>query len=203
MKQQALRESHLESFSDRVTPPQDIRGRKFGRLTALAPTGKADARGSMLWYCRCDCGREVTVSRNRLMYTSQQSCGCQKREHDAVLHTFLTHLDGTSLNLLKSKKRPAGNTTGCRGVYLIRGSYTAKIVFQKKAWYLGSFPTLPEAAAARKAAEEVLFDRAVSHYEAWLQRAKTDPGWALENPVQVRVTQNANKTLSVTLLPKL
>lgn len=60
-----------------------------------------------------------------------KSCGCQKKEHDKSLQSFLTHVAGTSVDALKSKKVPTDNTTGYKGVYLIRGKYVAKIVFQK------------------------------------------------------------------------
>ena len=99
----------------------DVTGRKFGRLTALYPAKRYDKSGSVIWRCKCDCGNEVDVSYNSLMYTSVVSCGCQKKEHDQKLRTFLTHVAGTSVDILKSKKVPTDNTTGYKGVYLIRG----------------------------------------------------------------------------------
>ena len=48
------------------------------------------------------------------------------------MQTFLTHVAGTSVDMLKSKKIPTDNTTGYKGVYLIRGKYVAKIVFQNE-----------------------------------------------------------------------
>ena len=39
---------------------------------------------------------------------------------------------------------PADNTTGYKGVYFVRGKYVAKIVFQKKAYYLGNFDDIEE-----------------------------------------------------------
>ena len=46
---------------------------------------------------------------------------------------------GTSVAILKSKKVPTDNISGYKGVYFIRGKYVAKIVFQKKAYYLGAY----------------------------------------------------------------
>ena len=62
-----------------------------------------------------------------------------KREHDKKLTSFLNHIEGTSIETIKNKKVPSDNTTGYRGVYFIRGKYLAKIVFQRKQYYLGSF----------------------------------------------------------------
>lgn len=181
----------------------DISGQRFGRLVALHPSRRYDKSGSVIWRCQCDCGNEVDVPYNSLMYTNQKSCGCQKKEHDQKLRTFLTHVAGTSVDMLKSKRIPTDNTTGYKGVYLIRGKYVAKIVFQKKQYFLGTYEKIEDAAEARKEAEEVLFDGVAEHYQKWKQRADADPEWAKENPVQVIVTQNGDKRLSVTLLPAL
>ena len=134
----------------------DISGKKFGRLTALYPTDQRDSRGYVIWHCRCDCGNEVDITYNALMYSHIQSCGCQRREKNQVLHTHLQQVDGTSVDLLKSTKIPKNNTTGVKGVYLIRGKYVAKIVFQKKQYILGSFDNLEEAAEARRQGEEAI-----------------------------------------------
>lgn len=180
----------------------DITGEKFGRLTPLYPTEKRSRYGSVIWRLRCDCGREVEVSYNDLVYAGRKSCGCQKKEHDQELRTFLTHVDGTSVDMLKSKKLPTDNTTGHKGVYLVRGKYLAKIVFQKKQYCLGTYENILDAVAAREAAEEVLFDGVVEHYKKWKQCAEADPQWARENPISIAVSRS-NKELCVTLLPEL
>lgn len=182
----------------------DITGQRFHRLEALRPLKQRSAKGSVLWRCRCDCGKEVDVAYNSLMYSKIKSCGCQKKEHDQKLGTFLNHVAGTSVEALKSKKIPANNTTGCKGVYFIRGKYVAKIVFQKKAYYLGAYDHLEEAAEARKEAEEILFDPVAEHFARWKARADLDSDWAKVNPVQVSVSQDAaTKRLSLRLLPEL
>lgn len=178
----------------------DISGQKFGRLTALEATPQRDAKGYVIWRCRCDCGEEAMISYNELRYTNVQSCGCSKKEHDRKLRSFLTHVDGTSIDMLKSKKIPTDNTTGYKGVYLIRGKYVAKIVFRKKQYLLGTYDRIEEAAEARRKAEETLFDGVTCHYQRWKKRADNDAGWAAENPIKVIVNQE-NGNLNVTLLP--
>lgn len=180
----------------------DIAGQRFGRLTALYPARRQDKCGSVIWKCRCDCGSLVEVSYNTLVYSNKKSCGCQKKEHDRKLQTFLTHVAGTSVDMLKSKKLPSDNTTGYKGVYRIRGKYVAKIVFQKKQYLLGSYENIEDAAEARKEAEEVLFDGVAEHYEKWKEYAQADPDWAARNPIQVIVDQSEQK-LRVTMLPDL
>lgn len=180
----------------------DITGQQFGRLTALYPTDDRGENGSVIWHCRCSCGKELDAAYNDLVYSNLQSCGCQKREHDQKLRTFLTHVDGTCIDNLKSDKIPTNNTTGVKGVYFIKGRYVAKIVFQKKQYVLGSFTNMEDAAAARKEAEEVLFAGVAEHYEKWKEFADLDPQWAKENPISVFVDRK-NKQLRVTLLPDL
>ena len=180
----------------------DITGCRFGRLTALRPLGRVDGRGSALWLCRCDCGTELELSYNNILYTNQVSCGCQRREHEQRLSTYLTHVAGTSVDMLRSKKVPTDNTSGHKGVYWIRGKWVAKIVFQKKAFYLGTFDNLEEAAAARREAEEVLFDGVSAHYARWKARTEADPQWGEANPVRVTVEQNQDKSLNVRCFPE-
>lgn len=180
----------------------DITNQKFGRLTALYPTQKRARNGSVIWHLRCDCGKEVDVSYNDVVYANQISCGCQKKEHDQALRTFLTHVDGTSVDMLRSKKIPTDNTTGYRGVYLTRGKYIAKIVFQKKQYFLGTYENIEDAAAARKEAEEILFDGVAEHYQKWKQCADDNPEWAKQNPISVLVNRE-NRELRVTMLPDL
>ena len=182
----------------------DITGQKFDRLVALYPVRRYDKSGSVIWHCLCDCGNEVDVSYNKLLYTDQKSCGCQKKEHDAILQTFLTRAAGTSIDMLKSKKIRTDNTTGYKGVYFIRGKYVAKIVFQKQQYFLGTYDSIIDAAEARKEAEEILFDGVAAHYARWKALADIDPAWGEENPVQVFVSQDSiTKRISVTMLPVL
>lgn len=180
----------------------DITNQKFGRLTALYPTEKRARNGSVIWHLRCDCGKEVDAPYNDLVYANQKSCGCQKKEHDQKLHTLLTHVDGTSVDMLKSKKIPTDNTTGYKGVYLYRGKYIAKIVFQKKQYFLGTYEKIEDAAAARKEAEQILFDGVAEHYRLWKEKADADPLWGVQNPISISV-EHKNKQFQITMLPNL
>ena len=55
---------------------RDIRGQRFGLLTALEPTRQRGSRGSVVWRCRCDCGGEVLAELGQLMTGNRKSCGC-------------------------------------------------------------------------------------------------------------------------------
>lgn len=179
----------------------DITGQKFGRLTALYPTDQRTTGGNRVWHCRCDCQKELDVSYNDLVYSNLQSCGCQKKEHDQKLRTFLAHVDGTCIDMLKSTKLPKNNTTGVKGVYLVKGRYLAKIVFQKRQYFLGTFDSLEDAAQARRLAEEKLSGEVVSFYARWLEKATADPEWAKANPIRIHVSKQEKTGLEVSLTP--
>ena len=181
----------------------DIAGQRFSRLTAQYPTDKRDSKGSVIWRCLCDCGNTVDVPYNSLVYSNMKSCGCQKKENDRRLQENLAHIDGTSIDLIKSKKVPVSNTTGYRGVYLIRGKYVAKIVFQKKAYHLGSYTDIADAVRARRDAEDTIFSPAAQHYEKWKQAAACNPAWAKENPILFRVEKDAHGRWAAACAPDL
>lgn len=195
------RRSHCGCRTLRNQPIKDIVGQRFARLTALYPTENRDAKGYVMWHCRCECGNEIDVAYNRLMYTTVKSCGCRKKEHDRILNSFLSHVDGTSIDILKSKKIPQNNTTGVKGVYLIRGKYVAKIVFQKKQYFLGNYDNLEDAARARKEAETLINDTVVSYYDKWKRKAEEDPAWAQANPMRIQVEHNSGQRISVQCKP--
>ena len=180
----------------------DLTGRRFHRLVALYPTEQRSKKGSVIWHCLCDCGREVDFSYNELCYSNLRSCGCQKKEHDKALHGYLVHSGGTSIDLLRSAKLPTNNTSGKKGVYFMRGKWLAKIVFQKKAYYLGTYPDFESAAEARAEAEELLERGTVEHYERWRRAAEEDPEWARNNPICISVEKDGTG-LSVLFLPEL
>lgn len=189
--------------AEKSSPYTDITRQQFGRLTALYPTQKRSHSGSVVWHCQCTCGKELDASYNDLVYGSLCSCGCRKKEHDQKLRTFLTHVDGTCIDMLKSEKLPANNTTGVKGVYFNRGRYLAKIVFQKKQYCLGRYSSLEEAATARRLAETTINTEVVAFYEKWAQRAAQDETWAKRNPIRIHVSKAENQDLQVILEPAL
>lgn len=197
------RKTHCGCLTETHYHFSDITGQTFNRLTALYPIPKRTEKGGMVWHCRCECGNEVDVSYNELMFTARQSCGCQKKEHDEHLPELVTRVAGTSMDHLRSEKVPSTNTTGAKGVYLIRGKYVAKIVFQKKQYYLGNFDSFEQAVQARKEGEELFFGQTLRCWEKWQERAKRDPQWAEENPVQITVETTPGGQTKVVFCPEM
>jgi hypothetical protein len=60
-------------------------GMKFGRLTVLSATEKRK-HGSVVYKCRCDCGKETNVDGSKLKNRRTNSCGCLKIESTLKRH---------------------------------------------------------------------------------------------------------------------
>lgn len=59
---------------------RDISGKRFGHLVALYPDPKKRKNGSLLWHCKCDCGKEVLQTSHDLINAVDRGhkphCGC-------------------------------------------------------------------------------------------------------------------------------
>lgn len=55
---------------------KDISRKIFGKLWALKPTKERASNGSVIWLCKCECGKGVYVSQTKLQTGNTQSCGC-------------------------------------------------------------------------------------------------------------------------------
>ena len=99
---------------------KDISNIKFGNLTALYPTEKRKVR-SIIWHCKCSCGKELDVPIGSLTSGNTKSCGCLNlavhREKMNNFHREQGHfvkIDHTKLeiyNHLKSQSLKNNNLT--------------------------------------------------------------------------------------------
>lgn len=56
----------------------NLAGKRFGRLVAIARNGRLNCY--VTWLCKCDCGNEVTVRSGGLVSGNTKSCGCLHSE---------------------------------------------------------------------------------------------------------------------------
>lgn len=87
--------------------PANIIGMKFGLLTALYPTDKRAANGSIIWLCQCDCGNFTEVSVGNLMRGHTLSCGCR---HQSKWEMFISDY----LASLQIRFQPQKRFSDCR-----------------------------------------------------------------------------------------
>lgn len=140
----------------------NIAGQRFGRLVALEPTDQRTG-GSVIWRCKCDCGKEAMISYNSLASGNTRSCGCLLKEHESPA-THMHYIDGTCVEMLERKKLRKDNTSGYTGVTAYRGKWKAQITFKGKGYNLGIYTKIEDAAAARKAAEKQIFGEFLDWY---------------------------------------
>jgi len=63
---------------------KELKNKRFARLLVLCENGR-DKHGQILWKCKCDCGKIITVRARALTTKHTKSCGCLFTE------TFTTH----------------------------------------------------------------------------------------------------------------
>lgn len=133
---------------------KDLKGQRFGKLTAIQPTDAPTAKCTTYkWLCVCDCGNVVTASVNALTTGKTKSCGCA--------HNIKSlYVDGTAPCKLSENEHPRKtNTSGRTGVWFDQRKqlWCAELVFRKKKYFLGRFASFDDAVKAREKAEKKYF----------------------------------------------
>ncbi len=150
---------------------KDLTGQRFGKLTALRPTGRKIGTNTA-WLCQCDCGEQVEINGASLSAGRSKSCGCLQRdvarENSKIARNRLNqyeYKDNTSLCNL-TQKTPTTNTSGRKGVWFNKkeGKWGAYIYFQRQRKHLGYFKKFEDAVKAREKAEEDLFEPMLNRY---------------------------------------
>lgn len=77
----------------------NLTNKKYGLLTAIEPTEKRTAQGSVIWKCVCECGKYHFVSANALRGKHPiRSCGCSTRSLGATY--IINILQKNSINFI-------------------------------------------------------------------------------------------------------
>lgn len=183
--------------------PKDITGQKFRMLTALYPKEERGHNGTVVWHCRCDCGREVDVDYDALNNSGVISCGCRRKEDRTKMEKKLTRVGGTTIELISSSHPRVGSKAGVKGVSYCRSKdvYRAEIYFQGQRYRLGSYKNLSDAAAVRKQAEEELLEPFLTYYTEYKRIADGDPSWAKMNPIQTDVRHQGGGRFWISIKP--
>ena len=157
----------------------DLTGRRFGRLLVLNESDKRDG-SSVVWRCKCDCGKVVDVSARNLLHRGTVSCGCNKAEKAKAnlggdRATKLGQIDHTNASRIASSKPQANNRSGFRGVSWHPyphggGKWISVIYFKGKRYRLGFFDTPQAASAAYKAAKNKIHGDFLEWYNATYKR---------------------------------
>ena len=133
----------------------NLTGQRFGSLTVLRPA--ENVGGKTAWVCRCDCGQEIVAKTYHLRDGHTKNCGCVAGQRYAL---GLTYVDGTCVELIRSRKVRKNNKSGVTGVDWVPRDrvWRANLYFKGKHYSLGGYRRFEEAVKARKRAEEELFE---------------------------------------------
>lgn len=107
----------------------DETGNRYGMLTVIERSG-INRSGSVLWLCRCDCGKEIIIRSSYLRTGVTKHCGCQKRK--------LLPPDILAMRQILSNYKGSARRRGY--VWGIPEKDFAKLILQK-CYYCGSPPS--------------------------------------------------------------
>lgn len=150
---------------------QNLIGQRFNCLTVIRDAGRSSSDGH-LWVCECDCGNIIEVSGHSLRSGNTKSCGHLRKivgkNFSARRQAEINHY-GTAVDQL-SKATPRNSSTGIKGVsrFTKRGQfvgYRAYLFLKGKQISGGVWPTIAEAAQARKRLEAQYFEPIKAKYE--------------------------------------
>ena len=81
------------TYTDDYTPPVSLINQKFGRLTVIEKADSVFCGGKQrgAFKCKCDCGNEVIVLREKLLQNNTKSCGCLQKELYEKIKVDLTN----------------------------------------------------------------------------------------------------------------
>lgn len=137
---------------------KDIRGKRYGKLTVIAPTDRRSAFASAYWQCRCDCSAVIEKTKYYLNNSPEPMCNdCFEQKRQEWLKALYS--DDTSAHRIKHVlfKYKTKNESGYPGVYRRGKKWIAKICFQGEMHTLGTFENVNQAIDARKQAENRYF----------------------------------------------
>lgn len=137
---------------------KDLTDQTFGELYVVGLSDKRGQNNTLLWECKCSCGKVVYLLGTSLRAGIYKSCGCKrriKRDEGAKEHIKRDAVHGTRKSALKAKLHK-GNKSGHKGVIWVesRQEWKAYIGFKGKSITLGYRKEKEDAIALRKKAEE-------------------------------------------------
>lgn len=69
---------HNKRISNKLK--RDLTSQRFGSILVLEDDGKRDIDRSILWKCKCDCGKILYIRGYSLEHNRTKSCGCKKSQ---------------------------------------------------------------------------------------------------------------------------
>ena len=150
---------------------RDLTGQRIGYLTVIKKTEQRDYKGSILWKCHCDCGKDVLYSADSLLHGGIKSCGCYRENEILKKICEKPHrIDGTCIERLNLQKARSDSKSGYVGIHKINENcYRAMINFKGKRHQLGNFTNLEDAINARQCGAQIHRDFLDWYYQEYAE----------------------------------
>lgn len=169
-----------KAAADLLVAQQRYTGQTVNGWRILEVLPAQDPRSGFCCKAVCPrCGKPTVTRLSRIRRTSPiRQCAACSQDIDRTTSVYhdVAYKDGSSLASIKSRAKGTTNrnsTTGVNGVSRRPdGRYRAYINFRRKQVDLGLYDTLEDAAAARKAAETVLYGEYLNAHEGWEKELK-------------------------------
>lgn len=84
-----LREEGLELGRKNGFNAKELTGKRINKITVLYRTEKRACNGSIIWHCKCDCGKKFDVPSGKLVSNRITSCGCLKSKGEVKIADIL------------------------------------------------------------------------------------------------------------------
>ena len=138
----------------------ELKGQRFGRLEVLEEDPVRTSSGKARWFCKCDCGRTISIISNNLISGGSTNCRyCRTETHGLHKHPLYKVLHKMKARCYNPRQycyenyggRGIPNTTSkYKGVFYREkeNKYTADIKFGGIRRYLGIFKEEDDAALA-------------------------------------------------------
>lgn len=98
---------------------KDLTGKRFGKLIVIKQIDK-NSKNSVIWSCRCDCGKITSTTTGHLNSGHTQTCGCSHFQSRILTHGFTgTRFYRIYFNIINRCNNPnvtAYNRYGGRGI---------------------------------------------------------------------------------------
>lgn len=157
--------------------PKAHPGDRYGYLVLIRDTGKRDRDGSVIWECKCDCGKIIERAYTTMTRSVKEhhviSCGCENPAYKNPIGRRESHnpirkeralkaqgqYDGTLVVMINRKNMNKNNKSGVRGVHWSSKyqKWCATIMLRGKEYESRMFVDFNDAVAHRKYLEEKYF----------------------------------------------
>lgn len=161
--------------------PKASIGDTYGYLTLVEDTGQRTNDGSVIWKCKCVCGKIVYRRSDCINESIRKgciiSCGCKKDKSIGKKYAFderriqlaresLGQIDGTTMQGINRKNLNKNNKSGVRGVCFInrKQKWRAEVMLRGQSIERRLFDKKEDAIAWRKHLEEKYFEPIKAKY---------------------------------------